>query len=442
MALSNLVRPIIRPFAEFVQRETASGIVLLLSSAVALVLANSDAGIARYFPAIWDDTFRVSLGTFVLEKSLSHWINDGLMALFFLIVGLEIKREVAEGELASPRQAVLPLLGAVGGMVFPAGIYALFNRGTPTAGGWGIPMATDIAFALAVVYLLGNRVPTVLKVFLTALAIADDLGAVLIIAFFYTNDLQINYVYGAAGIWTGLLLLNRLGVRSLGAYLFLGLFLWYFTLKSGVHATIAGVLLAVTIPVRTRYSGSELMQMVEHRLDVLKAGIAADDVQPRDISEELEALGERIGSPAQKLEHQLHRPVAFFIIPLFAFCNTSVVINPALVGQLLSPLPLGIMAGLLIGKPLGISALSWLAVRSGWASLPEGIRWRQLIGVSILAGIGFTMSIFITLLAFEGQPEHQHVAKLAILLASGLAGATGYALLSRSAPSKPDVNSP
>lgn len=433
MNLSKLVRPIVRPFAEFVQRETSSGIILLISSAVALLLANYDEGIARYFPAIWNDTFRISFGTFALEKSLSHWINDGLMALFFLIVGLEIKREVAEGELASPRQAVLPLLGAVGGMVFPALIYALFNRGTPTAGGWGIPMATDIAFALAVVYLLGDRVPTALKVFLTALAIADDLGAVLVIAVFYTNNLQVNYLYGAAGIWAGLLLLNRLGVRSLGTYLFFGLFLWYFTLKSGVHATIAGVLLAVTIPFRTRYSGPELTQMVQHRLDVLNAALAAGEAGPRDISEEIEALDERIGSPAQKLEQHLHGPVAFFVIPLFAFCNTSVVIQPALVGQLLSPLPLGILAGLLIDKPLIISALSWLAVRSRWASLPDGVSWRQLVGVSVLAGIGFTMSIFITLLAFDGQPEPQNVAKLAILLASLLAGATGYALLSRSA---------
>ncbi|OJW77829.1 MULTISPECIES: Na+/H+ antiporter NhaA [unclassified Spirosoma] len=424
--LKNLSRPLIQPFAEFFRLEAASGILLLISSVSALALANSNVGIARYFPQVWDSVLAVSVGSMVLTKSLSHWINDGLMALFFLIVGLEIKREVLEGELASVRQAMLPLVAALGGMVIPAGLFWLINRHSPTAGGWGIPMATDIAFALAIVTLLGERVPLALKVFLTALAIVDDLGAVLVIAFFYTLAIDIHYLLGASGVWLVLLLLNRLGVRILSIYLLLGFVLWYLTLKSGIHATLAGVLLAMVIPFRTRLTDPDAVQ---RQLGSMQQRIQTNTGMPRDLSEELEALSEQIGSPSQQLEHRLHGPVAFLVIPLFAFCNTSLLIDFSTFGQLTNPLAMGIMAGLLLGKPVGILLLSYIAVWFGWASLPVGVSWRQLVGVAVLAGIGFTMSIFVTLLAFKEQPIRQNEAKIAILVASLLAGLLGYVLL-------------
>ncbi|MBO0936401.1 Na+/H+ antiporter NhaA [Fibrella sp. HMF5335] len=426
-----LTKPLIQPFSEFFRLEAASGIVLLLSSLLALVLANTSVGIARYFPQIWDSVLAVSVGGIQLTKSLSHWVNDGLMVLFFLIVGLEIKREILEGELASVKQATLPLVAALGGMLLPAALFWVINRNASTANGWGIPMATDIAFALAIVTLLGDRVPLALKVFLTALAIVDDLGAVLVIAFFYTPVIDSRYLLSAGGLWLLLLLLNRLGVRALGLYLVLGVVLWYLTLKSGVHATLAGVLLAIAVPFRTRLTDSDTVQA---QLGVMQQRIQDKTVVPRDLSEELEELTEQISSPAQRLEHRLHEAVAFLIIPLFAFCNTSLLIDLSLLGQLTDPLAVGIMVGLLLGKPIGIVLLSYVAVRLGWASLPTGVSWRQLIGVGTLAGIGFTMSIFVTLLAFEGQPILQNEAKIAILVSSLLAGVLGYALLRKSAP--------
>ncbi|WP_345223355.1 Na+/H+ antiporter NhaA [Hymenobacter koreensis] len=433
MAVSDIVRPLVRPFTEFFRREAASGIVLMGSAVLALVLANVDWGVARYFPAVWDTHLRVAVGGLVLDHSLLHWINDGLMAVFFLIVGLEIKREVMEGELSSWRQAALPIAGALGGMLVPALLFALFNRGTPTAGGWGIPMATDIAFALAVLQLLGPRVPLALKVFLTALAIVDDLGAVFVIAGFYTTELHLHALYGALGTWGVLLAFNKLGVRSLWAYLPLGAVLWYFMLESGIHATLAGVMLAVAIPFRIPYSRPELLHRVDERLALLRHELHAVDADPRTISEELEYLYLSSSSPAQRLEQQLHTLVAFGIIPLFAFANTSLVIAPAAVRGLLSPLGLGILAGLVVGKPLGIAGLSWLSVRLGWATLPPGVRWRHVWGAGLLGGIGFTMSIFITLLALGEASGGADVAKLAILVASLSAGLLGYALL-RMAP--------
>lgn len=433
MSIPSLVQPLIRPFTEFFRREAAGGIVLMGSALMALVLANVSWGVARYFPAIWDQHLRLAVGSLVLDHSLLHWINDGLMAIFFLIVGLEIKREVLEGELSSLRQAALPIVGALGGMLVPALLFTLFNRGTPTAGGWGIPMATDIAFALAVLQLLGKRVPLALKVFLTALAIVDDLGAVLVIAGFYTAELHLSALYWALGIWAVLLTLNVLSVRTLWAYLPLGAVLWYFMLESGIHATLAGVMVAIAIPFRIPYSRPELLRRVDERLALLRHELHGADADPRTISEELEYLYLRSSSPAQRLEQQLHSVVAFGIIPLFAFANTSLVIAPAAVRGLLSPLGLGILAGLVIGKPLGIAGMSWVSVRLGWTTLPPGVSWRQLWGAGILGGIGFTMSIFITLLALGEASGGADVAKLAILVASLSAGGLGYALL-RTAP--------
>ena len=439
MAVAEIIRPLVRPFTEFFRREAAGGIILLISAILALVLANTDWGPARYFPAVWDEHLRISLSSFVLDKSLLHWINDGLMAIFFLIVGLEIKREVLDGELASVRQATLPIMGALGGMLVPALLYYLINRGTPTAGGWGIPMATDIAFALAVLQLLGSRVPLGLKVFLTAVAIVDDLGAVLVIAGFYTQDLHLAYLYWALGMWGVLLLLNALNIPSLWLYLPLGGVLWYFMLESGVHATLAGVLLAIAVPSRISQNQPELLLLLDDRLRFLRDEAHGLDADPRTISEELEHLAETISSPAQKLEQRLHSVVSFGIIPLFAFANTSLAVDTAVFGQLLSPLGLGIMAGLVLGKPLGIGALSWVAVRLGWASLPPNVSWRHLWGAGILGGIGFTMSLFITLLALGEHSEGEAVAKLAILLASLLAGTIGYLLLYSKSAVAPDA---
>lgn len=383
----------------FFRWESASGLILLASAVLALVLANTSWGIGRYFPAVWELPLRLGIDKFAVEKSLLHWINDGLMTVFFLLVGLELKREVLTGQLASFRQATLPIFGALGGMLMPALLFTLFNHGTDTAGGWGIPMATDIAFALAVLQLLGSRVPLGLKVFLTALAIVDDLGAVLVIAGFYTNDLHVSFLLLALGTWASLLLLHKLGVRALLLYLVLGGVLWYFMLESGIHATLAGVMLAVAIPSRDSAVGT---------------------------------------SPALRLEQGLHGVVAFGIVPLFAFANTSLVVDASVFGQLRSPLGLGILMGLALGKPVGIGLLTWGAVRLGWATLPAGVSWRQLWGAGVLAGIGFTISLFITLLALGEQSTGEAVAKLAILLASLLAGSLGYVFLrlSSRAPSK------
>lgn len=429
MVLPAIIRPLIHPFAEFFRREAAGGIVLIISAILALLLANTSWGPARYFPAVWDTHLRVAVNGLVIDHTLLQWINDGLMTLFFLIVGLEIKREVLAGELATPRQAALPIAGALGGMLAPALLYTLFNYGTPTAGGWGIPMATDIAFALAVLQLLGKRVPLGLKVFLTALAIVDDLGAVLVIAGFYTQQLHLSFLYLALGTWAGLLLLNRLQVRSLWVYLPLGLVLWFFMLESGVHATLAGVLLAVAIPFRIPFSHEQVLRHVNERLRLLHTETEKSTGDARIISEELEALHLRISSPAQRLEQQLHSLVSFGIIPLFAFANTSLPISLAAVHEINSPLGLGIVIGLLVGKPLGIGVLSWLAIRLGWATRPPGVTWRHLLGGGILAGIGFTMSIFVTLLALGEHSSGTDMAKLAILIASLTAGSVGYLVL-------------
>lgn len=332
----------------FFRPEAASGILLLSSAVLTLVLANTSWDVGHYFPAVWQVHLRVGFGQLSLNKSILHWINDGLMAVFFLLVGLELKREVLTGRLASLRQAALPIVGALGGMLLPALLFAFFNRGTATAGGGGIPMATDIAFALAVLQLLGSRISLGLNVFLAALAIADDLGAVLVIAGFYTQALHLPFLLLALGTWAGLL--------ALAPYLAVGVVLWYFMLESGIHATLAGVLLAAAVPSRASATGP---------------------------------------APAQRLEHRLHGVVAFGIMPLFAFANTSLVLDATVFGQLRSPLGLGI----LVGKPLGIGLLAWGAVRLGWATLPAGVSWRQLWGAGILAGIGFIMPWFITLLA-------------------------------------------
>ncbi len=370
-------------FREFFQSEKSSGIVLIGCTVISLCLANFFIG--QDYLDFWHRSIGFSLGSFELRLSIEHWINDGLMAAFFLLVGLEIEREIYAGELSSMRNAVLPVVAAIGGMLAPALIHYAFNAGTPTQSGFGIPMATDIAFALAVLSLAGSRAPLALKVFLTALAIIDDLGAIIIIAIFYTNELQTDYLLTALGMFVFLIVLNRLRVKFLPVYLLGGLVMWYCMLQSGVHATITGVLLAFAIPFG---DGSER-------------------------------------SPSYRLQHLLHIPVAFIIVPVFAFANTGIIFSTGLADVLINNNSVGIMVGLLLGKPLGILLLCWLVIKFRIASLPDGVNWKHLTGAGILAGIGFTMSIFITLLAFDTAEVVQH-SKIVILLSSLLAGLVGF----------------
>lgn len=373
-------------FLEFFKSEQASGVILILCAAASIAIANSPVGSG--YLEFWHSKVGFELGGFALKQSVEHWINDGLMAVFFLLIGLEIERELYAGELSSLKKASLPLLAAVGGMAFPALFHFLFNRGTEFQDGIGIPMATDIAFALGALALLGSKIPASLKVFLAALAIVDDLGAIAVIALFYTDDLSTLYLALALGVFIGLLVLNRLKVHALWAYLIPGLFMWYFMLESGVHATVTGVLLAFALPF----------------------GDGGED------------------SPSYKLQHFLHKPVAFFIVPVFALANTGILLGAGVLQGLLGSNSLGIFTGLFLGKPIGIALMCLLAVRLGISRLPEDLTWRHIVGAGFLGGIGFTMSIFITLLAFN-DPGLIQSSKIAVLLTSLLAGATGYAIL-------------
>lgn len=370
-------------FKEFFDSEKSGGLTLIACTILSLLIANSDFGSAYHH--FWQTQFQ--------GHSLEHWVNDGLMTIFFLLIGLELEREIYKGELSSVQNALLPIVGAVGGMLVPAGIFLLFNIGTITQAGAGIPMATDIAFALGVMSLLGNRVPTSLKVFLTALAVIDDLGAILIIAIFYTKTLLWTNLFIALGIFALLLALNRMKVRNLFPYLIGGIAMWYFMLYSGVHATITGVLLAFAIPFG---NGDEK-------------------------------------SPSYILQHFLHKPVAFIVLPIFALANTAISIDDNIARSLTENYGLGIYMGLVIGKPLGIFVLTYLAVTFKLCQLPTDLNWKNIFGVGILAGIGFTMSIFITLLAFDDETIINN-SKLVILLSSLTAGILGFAMLKLTLP--------
>ncbi|WP_312697847.1 Na+/H+ antiporter NhaA [Sphingobacterium mizutaii] len=373
-------------FKDFFASSNAGGIMLFLCVILSMIIANSP--LAASLQNLLDLPLGFETESIHLKYSVLLWINDGLMAVFFLLVGLEIKREIVEGELSSPKKASLPILCAIGGAVVPALIYLSFNAGQETASGWGIPMATDIAFALAVINLLGNRIPSSLKIFLAALAIVDDLIAILVIAFFYSSGIELTYLYYAAAGMVVLILMNRFNVLNPYLYLIPGVFIWYFIHHSGIHATIAGVLVAMTIPTNDT----------------------------------------AIESPLERLEHALTKPVNFLIIPLFAFANTNITLEKEMLGGLTSGLGLGISLGLLVGKPIGILLTSFLCTKAKLSSLPEGSNWKHIIGVGLLAGIGFTMSIFIAILSFN-DPEHVSEAKLSILVTSLLAGVFGYLAL-------------
>lgn len=423
---------LLRPFQTFLALESASGLLLLAAAMVALIWANSPWA-SSYF-ALWETHIVVGGGDLVIDKSLHHWINDGLMAVFFFVVGLEIKREVLVGELASPKRAALSVAAALGGMIVPAAIYAALNVGGVGADGWGIPMATDIAFALGVLALLGRRVPLSLKVFLTAVAIVDDLGAVLVIAFFYTAELVAGALVIATVVMLALVVVNRIGIRTPTAYVLLGLVLWAALLQSGVHATFAGVLLAVTIPARRRIDAPEFLRRAELYLaefaEDVKPGRSEPTEDQRDALHSLDVASEQVETPLIRLEHTLHPWVAFFIMPVFALANAGVSIGGDVASIMESRITLGIIIGLVVGKQIGVLAFSWAAVRSGLADLPAGVRWSQVWGISLLCGIGFTMSLFIASLAFA-DAALLDAAKIGILAASLIAGLGGTLVLVR-----------
>lgn len=403
----------------------------MICALVALIWANSP--FADSYHNLWKMQFTVGGAGLDLTYNLHYWINDGLMAIFFLVVGLEIKREVLVGELSSPRNAALPLAAALGGMVAPALIYLAFNFGTPAVRGWGVPMATDIAFALGVLALLGKRVPLALKIFVMALAIVDDLGAVLVIAMFYTAQINSGAMVAAGAFLGALVLCNLAGLRRPMPYMLLGVCLWVAVLKSGVHATIAGVLLAMTIPATARLDLEAFGARAQGILDHMRGPTAAGDL-PEEAgvsAHELELLCEKVESPLQRLEHALHPWVSFFIMPIFALANAGVALGGSGVAALMSPVALGVAVGLLAGKLIGVLGFSFLAVKMGVAHLPLGVTWRHLFGASLLCGIGFTMSLFIANLAFD--PADLDYAKIGILAASAIAGIGGYLVL-RSAP--------
>ncbi|RYD81775.1 MAG: Na+/H+ antiporter NhaA [Sphingobacteriales bacterium] len=426
-----LIRRIIYPLQNFINLQVSSGIILLASLIIALIWANSPW--AESYHHLWETKIGFTFGGHTLENSLHFWINDGLMTIFFFVVGLEIKREILIGELASPRKAALPIMAALGGMIAPGIIYTFFNVGTESASGWGIPMATDIAFALGVLSLLGKKVPLSLKVFLTALAIVDDMGAVVLIAVFYTKEISWMALGLALTFYASLWMFNLLSLRYLLLYYIVGLALWLALMKSGVHPTIAGVLAATTIPARPRIRKEDFISANEDMLSQYKeADKQADEDDAEELRQEaiqaIEQNCERVQPPLQRLERVLHLPVSFLIMPLFALSNAGIPINMELAGHLTDPIGLGITLGLFIGKFVGITLFVWLSVKLGLASLPDKVRWVQVFGVALLGGIGFTMSIFIANLAFT-NPEFLPEAKMAILLGSLLSSLLGIVVL-------------
>jgi NhaA family Na+:H+ antiporter len=421
---------IITPFEEFIHEESTSGVLLMACAILALILANTV--LAHTYHHFLHMPAALSIGGWTLEHSLHHWINDGLMALFFFVMGLEIKREILVGELSDLRRAILPVLAAMGGMVAPALIFYLINRGGPGAAGWGVPMATDIAFAVGVMALLGKRVPAALVTFLVALAIADDLGAVAVIAIFYTDRIAGTYLAIAGLLFGVLIVFNLIGVRNPLPYFLIGILLWLTMLKSGVHATIAGILAAATIPVKPKFNPVRFSLHVRELIDRFDSSCRGDadlmrNEEQRAIVQTLENGVHKVESPLQRLEHSMHMPVAFFVVPLFALANAGVPIDVADLGEVtVQPITLGVIAGLLVGKLFGITGICLLALKVGIGELPAGTRLAHIVGVGLVGGIGFTMSIFIAELAFSADPEQLVMAKTGILIASILAGVGGY----------------
>lgn len=421
---------ILTPFEEFVHRQTTSGLLLMAMAVLAMFLANSS--LASTYEHIIHTMASVDFGSWSLEMSLNHWINDGLMALFFFVVGLELKREILVGELAQLRNAVLPIAAAIGGMVVPALIYVAINPEGDAARGWGIPMATDIAFAIGALALLANRVPKALITFLVALAIVDDLGAVMVIAFFYTETIAVTPLLVAVGLFVILLMLNVTGIRKTVPYFIVSAFLWYALLQSGVHATLAGILGALSVPAKPKYNPELFCEHVGELMQLFKTShepgqSIMTNEKLRAVVQTLENSVHSVETPLQRMEHLWHMPVAYLVIPVFALVNAGISLDFGSLGQTLThPVMLGVSVGLVIGKFIGITGASWLVLKLGIAVLPKDTRFTQIAGVSLLAGIGFTMSIFVAQLGFEGDATLLLMAKTGILFASLLAGITGF----------------
>jgi NhaA family Na+:H+ antiporter len=429
---------LLKPVQAFMAAESAGGILLLLAAVIAMVWANSPWGDAYY--AFWHAKAGVAFGDYSFKMSLEHWVNDGLMVIFFLVVGLEIKRELLTGELASMRKASLPVAAALGGMIVPASIYALLNVGGPGAPGWGIPMATDIAFAVGVVALVGRSLPIAVKVFLLAIAIVDDLGAVLVIAVFYTSKISVPALGVATCFLAALVLLNILRVHRPAPYLLLGVGFWIATLFSGIHATVAGVLLAFCIPASRQIEDMGYMEYVTRMLKIFERDATT---VPDAITEEqshvlhsIQHATQAVQTPLARVEHAWLKIVSFIIVPIFALANAGVDLRHGAGAAMESPITWGVALGLLLGKPIGILLLSWLAIQTGIATLPAGGTWKQVVGVSLLCGIGFTMSLFVANLAFPGSTTLLGETKVGILAASLLSGIMGAWVISRTTKQK------
>ena len=421
----------VRPFVRFTQISASSGIVLLLASIAALVWANGPFG--DTYTRFWDTHLEINLGPFHFDESLKHFVNDGLMAIFFFVVGLEIKRELVVGDLKDRKQAALPAIAALGGMVVPALIFVAFvaGEGGEATRGWGIPMATDIAFSIGIISLLGSRVSSGAKLFLLALAIADDIGAIAVIAIFYTDDLSFAYLVAALIGLAVVYVSQRVGIRPVGFYWILGMAVWYFVLESGVHATLAGVALGLLTPIRAWYSDAEYVQRARWILDRYDMEATAPSHRERvDASAlTLSEVAKESVSPLDRLETLLHPWSSFLIVPVFALANAGVrIVDIDLYEAATSPVALGVAFGLLVGKIVGITLATWIAVRTGVGTLPRRTGWRDVAGLASIAGIGFTVSLFITELAYSGPPFIDQ-AKIGIFVGSGLAGVIGYSLL-------------
>jgi len=431
------------PFEHFIHAQTTTGLVLMAMTIIALILANSP--LSEIYTHFFHMKIDFNVGSWALSHSLHHWINDGLMAIFFFIIGLEIKREILAGELSNIKVAILPILAAIGGMVFPALIYFYVNYGTESMAGWGIPMATDIAFAISALVLLGKRVPAALVTFLVALAIVDDLGAVLVIAIFYTDTINMTALALSGVMLITMITFNRFGIHMILPYFIIGLFMWFFMLESGVHATIAGVLAALTIPSKPKKTPVTFVEDTKWLIDEYsKYPVATDHVmheRQKAILTNIKDKIDAVGTPSSRLEHQLHLPVALIIIPLFALANAGISIDfNSIKSTIFEPVSLGIILGLIGGKVIGIFGVSWLAVKLKIATLPENSKMSQIFGVSFLGGIGFTMSIFVADLAFINDPLFIFQAKIGVLAASLFAGLFGYFWLRAVSPKEETTN--
>ena len=439
--LAKTFKKAVTPLEDFVHNATSSGIVLMICAVAAIIIANSP--LFPYYDKILHTKVTIGGGNFAMTHSLHHWINDGLMVLFFFVVGLEVKREILIGELSHLRQAMLPIGAAVGGMVVPALCYFMLNGSGDAARGWGIPMATDIAFALGVVALLGSRVPKTVIPFLLALAIVDDLGAIMIIAVFYTETINMAALGAATACFVILVMFNLAGARRNTPYVIFGILMWLAMMKSGVHATLAGVLTALTIPAKSSCDAfvftERLTLLTRDFMDQVNMNVQRDpelnilrNSQKQMVLSALDDTIAKMESPLQRMESKLHIWVSFVIIPIFAFANAGIPIELSELGAMLQhPVTLGVMLGLIVGKAVGILGFSWIVVKTGLSTLPEEMNLNHVFGVALLAGIGFTMSIFIGSLAFEHQPEYLLNAKIGIVVASIIAGTGGYLWLKK-----------